>query len=175
MKGRKKVFLIDDDDLIIAMLTRALKKDGYEVHSETRTEDIVSKVKGWAPDVVMLDINLPGRSGIDILQDLKAEAGPEVIMLTADDTVETAVKAMKIGAADYLTKPFNIEEVKIVIGNIVEKGKLKTEVQYLRGLYCETFRQELIGDSAAMRELKARILRMAESRVPTILVSGESG
>src|SRR5512139_1524071 len=147
MKGKGKVFLVDDDELIVALLTRALKKDGYEVRSENQTDDIVSKIKGWIPDVVMLDINLPGSNGIEILQDLKAEAGPEVIMLTADDTAETAVKAMKLGAADYLTKPFNIEEVKIVIGNIVEKGKLKTEVQYLRGLYCETFKQELIGES----------------------------
>jgi len=78
-------------------------------------------------------VNFPGQSGIDLLQKFKEQGiGAEIIMLTADDTAETAVKAMKFGAADYLTKPCNIDEVKIVVSNILEKRKLKREVEYLR-------------------------------------------
>jgi len=122
MKGKGKIFLIDDDKLIVSMLSRALKKDGYEVDVETESKDVVNKIKYRSPDVVLLDIKLPEQSGIDILYEIKNKGiETEVIMLTADDTAESAVKAMKLGAVDYLTKPFNLDEVKVVISNIIEK------------------------------------------------------
>jgi DNA-binding response OmpR family regulator len=121
----RKIFLLDDDELIVTMLSRALKKDGYQIKSETKTKDVVDKIRSWSPDVVMLDINMPEKSGIEILQELKGkEIDTQVVMLSADDTAETAVRAMKLGAADYLTKPFNMDEVRIVISNIMEKHKL---------------------------------------------------
>lgn len=176
MKSRPRIFLLDDDELIITMLTRVLKDDGYEVHSTTTAEDVVSKIKSHAPAVVLMDIRLPERSGIDILEELmKQEVPSQVIMLTADDTAETAVKAMKLGAADYLTKPFNVDEVKIVIRNIIEKGRLKREVDYLRKVHSEMFDREIIGDSRTIRVLKAKIEKMADASVSTILMTGESG
>jgi DNA-binding NtrC family response regulator len=96
-------------------------------------------------------------------------------MLTADDTAETAVKAMKLGAADYITKPFSIDEVKIVLKNIVEKEKLKQEVNYLRKVHAEVFDREIIGSSAAVQELKSKIGKIADASVSTILITGESG
>jgi DNA-binding NtrC family response regulator len=86
---------------------------------------------------------MPGRDGIDILQEIQAsELNIQVVMLTADDTAETAVKAMKLGAVDYLTKPFNTDEVKLVINGIIEKENLKQEVKYLRKAYSEVFEKE---------------------------------
>jgi DNA-binding NtrC family response regulator len=82
---------------------------------------------------------------------------------------------MKLGAADYLTKPFNIDEVKIVINNIVEKKSLKSEVSYLRRFYSEAFRKDIIGESPAMRELKHKAEKVALSNVSTVLITGESG
>ena len=121
MKSKGKVFLLDDDELIVSVLSRALKKEGYEMYAETETDSVINKIKSWAPDIVVLDITMPGRNGMDILQEIKSsEINTQVVMLTADDTAETAAKAMKLGAVDYLTKPFNMNEVKVVISNIIE-------------------------------------------------------
>jgi DNA-binding NtrC family response regulator len=171
-----KILLVDDDDLIVVTLTKMLKKEGYDVRAETTPKDVVSIVRTWAPAVVMLDIRLPQRSGIEVLEDLvRAGLRTQVVMLTADDTAETAVKAMKLGAIDYLTKPFNIDEVKIVIRNIVDRGKLKQEVDYLRRVHAEVFDREIIGTSSVVQELKEKIEKMAHASVSTILITGESG
>ncbi len=177
MKGKGKIFLVDDDDLIVSMLSRALKNEGYEVHSESSNfTNIVDVISSWSPDVALLDIRLPGTSGIDILGEMKSRhTSAQVIMLTSDDNLDTAVTCMKLGAADYLTKPFNIDEVKIVINNIVEKGRLKSEVNYLRRFYIEMFEKELIGESGVMRELREKMEKIARSRVTNILITGESG
>jgi len=176
MSSKGKVFILDDDDLIISMLSKVLKKDGYDVYSETKTEDVVKKIHSWGPNVVLLDIRLPKRSGIDILRDIKNEGIiTEVVMLTADDTAETAVTAMKLGAVDYLTKPFNTEEVKIVVSNVIEKENLKQEVAFLRKVYSETFVREFIGESAIVKDLVSQMAKLAESKVSNILITGESG
>ncbi|HXW68635.1 MAG TPA: sigma-54 dependent transcriptional regulator, partial [Dissulfurispiraceae bacterium] len=173
---KKRIFIIDDDELIRMVLTRALEEDGYEVLSESSTEDIVNKIRSWFPDVVLLDVNLPGRSGIDILKELKSKGtGSHVVMLTADDTAETAVKAMKLGATDYFTKPFNIEEVKIVINNLFEKIQLEHEVEHLRKVSSQIFERDMIGESAAIRDLRERIEKIAKARVSSILITGENG
>jgi DNA-binding NtrC family response regulator len=171
-----KIFLLDDDELIVSMLSRALKKDGYEIKSELETDGVVNKIRSWSPDVVMLDINMPEQSGIDILQELKRkEVDTQVVMLSADDTAETAVKAMKLGAADYLTKPFNMDEVRIVISNIVEKHKLKHEVEYYRNISSQLFEKELLGEADSIKDLKAKAERIAQARVSSVLITGESG
>ena len=176
MKNKEKIFLVDDDELIISMLSRVLKNSGYEVRTATDADGIVSKIKAWPPAVVLLDIRIADRNGIDVLKEIVKENLPlQVVMLTADDTAETAVKAMKLGAADYLTKPFNVDEVKIVLHNIIEKGKLKQEVDYLRKVQSEVFEKEIIGGSAAVQELKSKIEMMAEASVSTLLITGESG
>ncbi len=176
MREQQKIYLIDDDELIVSMLSRVLKSNGYEVRSATSAEGIVSKIKSWSPAVVLLDIRIADQSGIDVLKEIiKQELPTQVVMLTADDTAETAVKAMKLGAADYLTKPFNVDEVKIVLQNIIEKGKLKKEVIYLRKVQSEVFEKEIIGESKVVQEIKSKIGRMAEASVSTVLITGESG
>ncbi|MFO0753077.1 MAG: sigma-54 dependent transcriptional regulator [Thermodesulfovibrionales bacterium] len=177
MKNKAKVFVIDDDALIVSMIARALKGEGHEVLSESTVfSDIVRRIKDSSPDIVLLDISLAGRSGIEILEEVKGERiSSEVIMLTSDDRVETAVKCMKLGAVDYLTKPFNLDELKIIIRNLLEKKKLRHEVSYLRKVYSELFDKEIIGGSAATLELNAKAARIARARVPSILITGESG
>jgi len=176
MKSKGKIFMLDDDKLILSMLSRVLAKEGYEVLVEAETDNIVNKVMAWSPDVMLLDIRLPGRSGIEILQEIR-EKDPElqVIMLTADDTAETAVKAMKLGAADYLTKPFNKEEVSIVISNVIEKNSLKHEVSHLRKAYSEIHERKFIGQSKVIKKIMCNIEKMAKAHVSTLLITGESG
>lgn len=176
MKDQQKIYLIDDDELIVSMLSRVLKSNGYEVRTATSTEGIVGKIKSWSPAVVLLDIRIDDQNGIDVLKNIvKQELPTQVVMMTADDTAETAVKAMKIGAADYLTKPFNVDEVKIVLQNVIENGKLKQEVNYLRKVQSEIFEKEIIGESKVVQELKSKIGRMADASVSTVLITGESG
>lgn len=172
-----KVFLVDDDELIVSMLSRALRGEGYEVNSETTSfTSVVDRIAVWLPDVVLLDLKLPSITGLDILEKIKTtQIDTQVVMLTSDDHVETAIKCMKLGAADYLTKPFNIDEVKIVINGLVERRHLKSEVNYLRRFYSEAFRKDIIGESPVMRELKQKVEKIALSGVSTILISGESG
>ena len=176
MKSKQRIYLVDDDELIISLLSRVLKSSGYEVRTANNADGIVSKIKAWHPSVVLLDIRIADKNGIDVLKDLVEQEIPaQVVMLTADDTAETAVKAMKLGAADYLTKPFNVDEVTIVLNNIIEKGKLKQEVDYLRKVQSEVFDREIIGESAIVQELKSKIAKMAEASITTLLITGESG
>ncbi len=176
MKNRGKIFIVEDDTLIVSMLSRALIKEDYDVRANAVPDELIDKINAFYPDVVILDINLPEKNGLDILQEIKNKkitAG--VLMLTADDTAETAVKAMKLGADDYITKPFNIDKVKIVIKNIIEKERLKQEVDYLRRIACESFEKDIIGECSAIRELKTNIEKMALAGVSTMLIMGESG
>jgi len=177
MKDKKRIFIIDDDELITSMLSKFLKNEGYEVRAENEAFDhIPHTIETWSPDVVLLDIFLPGRNGIEILEELiNRNIQPQVIMLTADDTAETAVKCMKLGAVDYLTKPFNLDEVKIVIRNTIEREKLTHEVKYLRRVYSEFFEKDIVGESSLIRDLKSKMEKIALARVPTILITGESG
>ncbi|MBI4633115.1 MAG: sigma-54-dependent Fis family transcriptional regulator [Deltaproteobacteria bacterium] len=176
MKNRGRIYLVDDDELILDVLSRVLKKERYEVRSATGGAALVEKIRQWHPDVILLDIGLPGQNGMDMLQELKKEGLPlEVIMLTADDTAGTAVKAMKIGAWNYLTKPFNIDEIRIVIANAVENVKLKNELEYLRNISASLFEKDFLGISSARKELKEKVARIAEARVSSVLITGESG
>jgi DNA-binding NtrC family response regulator len=176
MKAKDRILVVDDDELIGSMLSRALRSGGYDVRIETGADGIVGKIKAWYPDVVLLDNNLSGRSGLDILRELVEQGiATQVVMLTADDTAETAVKAMKLGAADYLTKPFNIEEVKILLRNIVERAQLTREVDYLRKVHAESFDREMIGASRVMKELQTTVEKLAAARVASLLITGESG
>jgi DNA-binding NtrC family response regulator len=176
MKNNAKVFLLDDEELIVTVLSKALKKEGYEINSATDTNGVIDKIKSFNPDLLLMDIRMPDRDGIDILKELKGEGlATPVVMLTADDTADTAVKAMKLGAADYLTKPFNTDEVKIVIKNLIEKQNLKEEVDYLRKAYSEVMDREIVGESSIIRDLEEKMKKIAQARVSNILVTGESG
>jgi DNA-binding NtrC family response regulator len=177
MKNKGRIFLLDDDELIISMLARGLQKEGYATQVQTSTENIVHKIDSWHPDLVLLDINLgEDRNGLDILAEVKREKiQTPVVMLTADDTAESAIKAMKLGAADYLTKPFNMEEVKIVIENILENARLKEEVDYLRKTGCAAAEVEMVGESSALKKIRKNAEMLATAQVQTILITGESG
>jgi DNA-binding NtrC family response regulator len=176
MKPKGRIFLLDDDDLIVSMLSRALRGEGYEVRSDTDPEGVVDKVRSFGPDVTMLDVHLPGGDGIAILGEIVRQGiSTQVVILTSDDTAETAVRAMKVGAVDYLTKPFNLDEVKIVVDKIVEKGRLQQEVEYLRKVSSDLTYREIIGRSDTIHKLRTRCDKLADARVPVVLITGESG
>jgi DNA-binding NtrC family response regulator len=174
VKGR--IFLLDDDELIASMLARALKKEGYAVQKETRSEDILNKIASWCPDLVLLDIHLEAeKNGLDILDAIKRDGIPgQVVMLTADDSAESAIAAMKLGAADYLTKPFDMDEVKIVVKNIIEKERLREEVDYLRKARTADLEDRMIGESPAMVAIMNKAEKLAEAHVKIVLITPQS-
>ncbi|MFH1216994.1 MAG: sigma-54 dependent transcriptional regulator [Pseudomonadota bacterium] len=177
MKNKGRIFLIDDEELIVSMLARALKKEGYETRIQTNADDVVNKIAAWHPDLVLLDIHLEeDRDGLDILAEIKEEKiETQVVMLTADETAESAIRAMKLGAADYLTKPFNIDEVKIVAEAIIEKGRLKDEVNYLRKTGPSSLVSSMVGESPVMKKITEDARKIAEAGASTLLITGESG
>ena len=176
MKSSHRVFLLDDDELIVSMLARSLRKAGFDAYAETDAEGWMEKMETFAPDVVLLDIRIPGHDGLEILrQILESQLTAQVIMLTSDDTAETAVKAMKMGAVDYLTKPFSKDEVKIVIHNVIENQRLKQEVRFLRNAYSAMVEKDIVGQSQAIQVLLSQAERIAKAQVDNILITGESG
>ncbi len=176
MKSSHRVFLLDDDELIVSMLARSLKKAGFEVYAETDADGWMEKIEAFVPDVVLLDIRIPGHDGLEILQQIiRSPLAAQVVMLTSDDTAETAVKAMKMGAVDYLTKPFSKDEVKIVIHHVIENQKLKQEVRFLRKAYSAMVEKDIVGRSQAIQDLLGQADRIAKAQVDNILITGESG
>ena len=177
MKIRGRIFAVDDDELIVTMLARALKGEGYEVNFQTSPQDLIGNIIAWQPDIVFLDVDLAEDvSGFEILAALKKEGiGAEVVMLTADDSAESAVRAMKLGAIEYFTKPFNLDEIKIITGNIIENIRRKAELDYHREKVCPYFEHGLVGESAQIREILRKAEKLVQARAETILITGESG
>jgi DNA-binding NtrC family response regulator len=177
MKTKGRIFLLDDDELIVTMLARALRNEGFETQVQTSSQDIIEKIEAWHPDLLLLDINLgEDRNGLDILTEIKAnELETQVVMLTGDDTAESAIRAMKIGAADYLTKPFNVDEIIMVTKGVLEKAKLHDEVRYLRKSRMDYAHHEMVGESQAVKDIIENAKKIATAGVPTILITGESG
>lgn len=177
MQKKARIFLLDDDELIITMLARALHKAGYETHLLNSSEQAVEKICAWQPHALLLDIDLgEGRNGLEILKLLQAEEIDfPVIMLTADDSVESAIRAMRYGAADYLHKPFNIEEVKIVLERLLENSRLKNEVRYLKESTSASLGRTFIGESPAIQSMLTSAQKMAEAGVQSTLITGKSG
>lgn len=176
MQVKGRIFVIEDDELIGAMLVRAMKKAGHKVRLETSTEKILEKISAWSPDITMLDIKLPDKSGMEILAEIKEQGiQSQVIMLTADDSAETSVKAMKLGAIDYLTKPFNIDEVLMVLAGVLEKEKLKDEVSYFRSRCQARNQKTFISEDSLTKELITEVQALATAGVDNVFLTGESG
>ncbi|WP_429884308.1 sigma-54-dependent transcriptional regulator [Geoalkalibacter halelectricus] len=175
--GKHKILVVDDEHLIRWSLEQNLSKQGYEVFTAGSGEDALRLVRDESPDLMLLDIQLPGINGLEVLEKAK-DLDPEliVIMITALGVLETAVKAMRMGAYDYIGKPFNLDELAITIKKALETGELKREVAHLRSEQSRRFGiSNLIGTSRHMQNLQNLIRKVAQSDASTVLIQGESG
>ena len=175
--AKERILVVDDEYLIRWSLQQELAKEGYDVTTAEDGESALRQFGENPPDLVLLDIQLPGMGGIEVLQKLKA-AEPEivVIMITAYGMVDTAVTAMKAGAFDYLNKPFNLEGVKLAIRKGLETSRLRGEVQRLRQEQQARFSLDrVVAVSAPMRAVLDLVARVASSGASTVLLQGESG
>ena len=177
MSHKGRIFLLDDDELISSMLARALQKEGYETNLLNSAIQAVETICSWQPHALLLDVDLgEGPNGLDLLEMLQAEdIDFPVIMLTADDSAESAIRAMRNGAADYLNKPFNIEEVKIVLDKLLANSRLKNEVEYLKKSTTAALSRTFIGESSIIQKLLKDSHKIALAGVQSVLITGKSG
>jgi two-component system response regulator PilR (NtrC family) len=174
MKAR--VLVVDDEESIREFLEIMLKKEGYEVTCAEDGHKALDLLKKKSVDLIISDLQMPNITGIELLQKVKDQY-PDMLfmMITAFGTTETAVEAMKLGAYDYITKPFKIDEVRINIANALRSQNLEVENRTLKKeLKTEYSFQNLVGNSDTMHRIYELIKRV--SQTPTnVLITGESG
>jgi len=176
---RGSILLVDDEDKILKSLGRALRDAGHEV-VDTNSARQAQRLLGERPfDVFVVDNVMPEKSGLELIREYAAAAGDgdraSIVMMTAHATVESAIEAMKLGAFDYLQKPFEIDELLVVVRRALDHQRLRTEYRYLLSERDEQFdHYGIIGRSRAMQEVIRRAELVAETK-STVLISGETG
>lgn len=173
----KRILVADDEESIRWVLSRALKKKGFSVDLAEDGKQALSMFRSNSYDMAVLDIKMPGLQGIELLKQVKDEF-PEtlVIIMTAESTMENAVAAMKNGAYDYLTKPFDLDALDAIILKAQKAAEVSEQIGQLKEELQEQYRfgRSIIGNSQPMQDVYKTLGRVASSDV-TVLVTGESG
>ena len=172
----KTILVVDDEQSMREMLSIMLHKEGYEVKAAASRAQAAGVLGRGAVDMVITDIRLPDGDGIEILRHVKA-ASPEtaVVVMTAFGTTETAVAALKLGAHDYLTKPFDVDELKIVVRGALETQRLTEENRQLKAEFRSRHGLDrILGVSRAMASVFDLVQSVAATS-STVLITGESG
>ncbi|MEM9490055.1 MAG: sigma-54 dependent transcriptional regulator, partial [Myxococcota bacterium] len=170
------VLIAEDDDAMRDLLEEELTDVGYRVIAARGGRDGLDKARQQPADVVITDLRMPDLDGFDVIRDLKATASsPHIIMITAFGSIETAIKAVKLGAYDYITKPFEIEELLLVIDKALGERALRKQVARLQREVERHYQfDNIIGRSVAMQEVLSLVARVAASTA-SVLITGESG
>jgi two-component system nitrogen regulation response regulator NtrX len=171
---KSRILVIDDDAGVRDSLRRTLEYEGYDYASAATGQEGIALVEREAPDVVLLDIKMPGMDGLDVLTRLRAmnESLP-VIIISGHGTTTTAVEAIKKGALDFLDKPFeSTDRLLVTINNALEHGRLRDENRSLKRAV--EVRHQMIGDSSGLKQVMAAVGRAAPTNA-TVLIQGESG
>lgn len=174
---KTKVLIIDDEKLVRWSLQQKLTREGYEVESAPTGEEGLNLIREDGFDLVLLDLRLPGMDGVQVLREIrKLEREIGVVMLTADTGLAQAVECVRLGAHNYLTKPFEFDQVKVALEKAREDTKLRREVTRIRRQQRRKFSIEnLVGQSPAMRALREMLGKIAESDATSVLIEGENG
>jgi DNA-binding NtrC family response regulator len=176
MKEQINILLIDDEEPVREAMSLLLKSAGYRINSCGSGKSAFQLLANEQFDIVITDLFLPDVNGIDILKKVK-ELSPviEVILITGHASAETAVRAMKEGAFDYITKPLNFEELRVIIEKVIEKQRLLSENVYLKKQLRDKYEfSNIIGSSPAMQKVFSRITKIIKTD-STVLILGESG
>jgi DNA-binding NtrC family response regulator len=175
MPSKGSILIIDDEKEIRESLDQLLKLEGYQSDCATNAEEGLTKIEAQVYDLVLLDISLPDRSGLEVLQSIKHER-PEVgvIMITAYDSGQTAFKASKEGADSYITKPWDNDKLLLEIRNLLDRSRLQVENIHLRRALKRYGLPNIVGRSETIHKVMDLITQVAASRA-TVLILGESG
>ena len=177
------VLIVDDETVLAGAMGDYLGRHGYAVTVRSSGEEALHVIENQPPDIVVLDFRLPRMDGLEVLRKIKsARPEVEVVMLTAHGSVAGAVEAMKLGACDYLNKPVDLEELRLVVARALQSLRQKQELDYLRSRVSRTNpSHEIVGQSKAIFEVKKLIDQIASiestsgREAPAILVTGETG
>jgi len=175
--GRAATILIVEDDAAMRMMLReALEEDGYTVEAVGGGRAGIERVKQGGVDLVISDVKMPDLDGLDMLREIKAVApSPHVITITAFGSIDTAIRAVKLGAFDYITKPFDVDQLILSVQKALDERALRSELARLRDEVQRSYRWgNIIGKSAAMQSMFALIRRLSGSSA-SVLVTGASG
>jgi two-component system response regulator PilR (NtrC family) len=171
------ILVADDEKSMREFLEIMLTREGYEVVVASTAEEAIESISSRSIDLVISDINMPKASGMAVLKSsMETDSNTPVIMITAFAAADTAVEAMKMGAYDYITKPFNVDEIKLVVAKALERRKDKEELGRLKAEVAKSYGVggDILGKSEAMSQIFRMIHKMAQSR-STVLITGESG
>ncbi len=173
---RRKLLVADDDHIEKESLATILQREGYDVVTAGDGREALEKIRESMPDLVLTDLKMPYLNGLELLSEIKSNY-PDiaVIIITGYATVESAIHAMKVGATDYISKPFNVEEVKIIIRKTLEQKELREENLLLRKQLKEYYQfKNIIGSSHAILEV-VRILKQVVNGASPVMITGEEG
>ena len=176
MLRQSRVMVVDDDPETLALLREVVTKEGYQVDTAEDADMALRHLGEWQPDLIITDIHMPGMDGLALLASVREKA-PDilVILLTAYGSLKTAVDAIKAGAFDYLSKPFVVDDIRLVVRRALEHKKLLRENRSLRDQLRERYRfDNLVGSSPGMVAVYKLVARVAETD-STVLIQGESG
>jgi two-component system, NtrC family, response regulator PilR len=171
-----RILLVDDEASLLEFLAILFQGEGYDVQTAHSVDEARTALAGRSFDAVLCDILMPDGNGLDLLREIRAgEQGPPVIMMTAYTSTKSAIEAMKLGAADYVSKPFDVDELKIVVQKALEREELAHENVYLRRELEQRYTfNNIIGKSPRMQAIFQLIEKIARTS-STVLIQGESG
>ena len=175
-----RVLIADDEHAARHGMLRALKATGCELLEASDGDAALLSIRDQWPDLVFLDLNMPGRDGLSVLRELSNDTSAsrpscEIIVVTANEHVGTAVECMRLGASDYLTKPYEVDQLRAIVRRAIERLALRDRVTALQGqLDQQQAFGALVGVSRPMRELFSQITRAAKAPLP-VLIRGETG
>ena len=173
---RGRVLVVEDEAPLATLVAKAMRAEGYEAIVARTGAEAIELVSGRLFDVVLLDVRLPDGSGVDVLRRVKErDSGAEVVILTGFPDVPTAVEALKAGAFDYLSKPVDLGALARMVGQIVERSRMREELHTLRSRLGERLSaRELVAASPAMKAVKATLVAVAPTS-SSVLIEGETG
>ncbi|HEX8953098.1 MAG TPA: sigma-54 dependent transcriptional regulator, partial [Polyangia bacterium] len=179
-RSRTQLLVVDDDAAMRDFLSESLMDEGYRVDVAAGGRAGIERVRAGGVDLVVTDVKMPDMDGLDMLAEIRAPAGgdvnpPHVVVITAFGSIETAKRALKLGAHDYITKPFEIDDLLVAVEKALDERTLRREVARLRKEVARPYRFEnIIGKSAPMQDVFALIRRLSGSSA-NVLITGESG
>lgn len=175
--ANQQILIVDDDQATRWTLKEALQSWSFAANEAASVAEALKHFKADLPAVVLLDIDLPDGSGLDVLREIKREQTEAiVIMITGNVHIDNTISALRGGAYDFIGKPINLEELRVTIRNAIEARHLRREVEQVRKERAREFNfRQIVGESPAMKKMLGLAAKVAESEVASVLLQGESG